>query len=209
MGALDLRQLAEAGAAWPGWIAASILAVGLVLAGFGSRGALRRGTMALAAGTVGWLLFARIPAWLPGIDGHWSGALALGIAGFLFPRFGGAAAGALIGGAIGAALSPEKPIAQLTGVVVFSIAAAVAARRIAAVASALIGALMSTVAAIALLPDGLRATLAPYPAAPLLPMVVIACVGAAYQIGGRSWKKKPAKERHEPYADDVAARRAA
>jgi len=210
MGALDLRQLAEAGAAWPWWTAALILVIGLVLAGFGSRGALRRATMALAAGTVGWLLFSRIPGWIPGLNSHWGGAVALGIAGLLMPRLGAAAAGALVGGAIGAALSPDKALAQLTGVVVFSIGAAVAARRIAAVASAFAGALMATVAAVALLPGDLRASMAPYPAAPLLPLVVVACVGAAFQIGGGSRKKKkPAREKHEPYADDVAERRAA
>jgi len=209
MGGFDLRQLAEAGATWPWWTAASILLIGFVLAGFGSRGPLRRATMALAAGTVGWILFARMPEWIPGIGTHWGAAVILGIAGMLFPRLGAAAAGALVGGAIGAAISPGSDMARLSGTVVFAIGAAVAARRIAAVASAVVGAIMMTVSAIALLPDGLRASLAPYPAAPLLPLVVIACAGAAFQIGGGSRRKKPASRRREPEDDDADDRRAA
>lgn len=206
----DLRQLAQAGAAWPWWTSAPILVIGLLMAGYGSRGPLRHATMALAAGTVGWLLFARIPGWIPGTNSHWGGAVALGAAGMLVPRFGAFAAGALVGSAIAATFAPGNGLASLSFMLVTSIGCAAAARRIAAVASALVGATMTTVAAIALLPDALRASLAAYPAAPLLPLVVIACAGAAFQIGGGARKKQPPeKKKHEPYADDVAARRAA
>lgn len=206
----DPGLLSEASTTWSWWIAAPILIIGLTLAGFGARGPLRRATMAFAAGTAGWLLFARMPDWIPGTSTPWGAAVALGIAGLLVPRFGSALAGGLAGAAIGGALFPGSMLASIACVVSLSIVAAIATRRIAAVVSAATGATMTTIAAIALLPPDARATLASFPAAPLLPLVVIACAGAAFQIGGGSRKRKAHEtSRPDPREDDEGARRAA
>lgn len=210
LASFDPGLLSEASKTWSWWIALPILVVGLTLAGFGARGPLRRATMAFAAGTVGWILCARIPDWIPGTSTPWGAAVVLGIAGLVVPRFGAGLAGGLVGVAIGRALFPQGIIAAATCAASFAIAAAIATRRIAAVVSAATGATMTTIAAIALLPLDLRATLGSYPAAPLLPLVVIACAGAAFQLGGGARARKaPEKRRPDPYEEGEGARQAA
>ncbi|HEY0839430.1 MAG TPA: hypothetical protein VGD74_04540 [Vulgatibacter sp.] len=210
LSSFDPGLLSQASATWSWWIALPILIVGLGLAGFGARGPLRRATMAFAAGTVGWILCARMPDWIPGTSTPWGAAVVLGIAGLVVPRFGAALAGGLAGIALGRVLFPQGAMAAAASAATFAIVAAIATRRIAAVVSATTGATMTTIAAIALLPADLRATLAPFPAAPLLPLVVIACAGAAFQIGGGSRERRaPEKRRPDPYEEGEGARQAA
>ncbi|AKU91465.1 hypothetical protein [Vulgatibacter incomptus] len=206
--ALDLRAIGEAANLWPWWLALPLLAVGLLVCGFGSRGPGKRVVVAALAGGVAWQLGGMLPSWLSSASLPWLPAAIFAAVGLVLPSLGAAAGGALVGAWLGTRLGPEERrlYVQLAAGLALGVAAMVAARRIAAIASATAGAIVATVAAIALLPAPVRETLAKYPAAPLLPMVVIAIAGAAFQIARKKRSavekpRKPSKKKDEPESE--------
>lgn len=183
----DPSLLVELAKSWSSWGGVAALGFGLFAAGFGSRGIGRRVAIGSITFAIGWTIGAHLPlVGLPKFSA-WIAAGAFGAAGFFTPAAGAAAAGAFAGAWLGAVLfsSGPRPLLQLGFGFLFGMAAAFMSRRIAAVATAIVGAVLAVVGAIALLPGPLQDTLATYPAAPLLPIVVIASAGAAYQLARR------------------------
>ncbi len=205
---LDLAVFTDLAKLWPLWVATPLLIVGLSLAGFGSRGVGKRLMIAGVAALAGWAIAAHAPGWLPFSVASSVLALSLGATSFLAPTFGAMIVGAGGGVWLGARFHPadHRLLTQVVLATIVGIGAGFGARRIAALLSAVCGAVLTTVAAIALLPLAQQESLAEYPAAPLLPMVVIATAGAAFQI---AWSPRKRKSDHRDVHQSDADRRAA
>lgn len=207
---LDPTVIGDAARLWPLWMAALLFVVGIYLAGFGSRGVGRRLTIGALAAIAGASLTGLLPPWVPGRDVPAVLAVAFGILGMLSPAAGAGAAGAFAGAWIAHRFpsGDHRGYVQLGCGLALAVALACANRWIAAVATAVAGSIVMVTAGISLLPTPLQASLASYPAAPLLPMVVIACAGAAFQLARPSPEKRKAG-RSRRGEDDPAGAEAA
>lgn len=204
--AFDTRLIFEAALALPQWMAFILLVIGLALAGFGSRGMFKRLMIGIAGGLAGFFLVGTLPWISASQTSSWVAAIAVGLAGLLWPPLGSAALGMLLGSWVVAAISHDSSglvMKQLSTGLIVALIFATSSRWLAAIFSSLVGAVVTVIAAIGLLPAELQQTLAMYPAAPLLPMVVIACSGGAYQLA-RS-KAPPPKPEDEGGRDSLSS----
>jgi len=203
---LDARLIFDPASALAPWMALILFVVGLSLAGFGSRGMFKRLMIGIGAAIAGFFLAGSIPWVSPSEAASWTAAIVLGFVGVLAPPLGAAAGGALLGSWIAEMIAPDssRPVlSQLVPSFLLALFFAFGSRWLAAVISSLLGSVVTVIAAIALLPATLQQTLHGYPAAPLLPMVVIACSGAAYQLARP--KESEAEPEEEAERDPLSA----